>query len=183
MKKILAFSGSNSKDSINQKLIQSIAPYFSTNIEVEILNLRDFPAPIFGVDLEKSHGFPETMQHFRQKMIECDAILLSSPEHNGSMPAVLKNTLDWISRMGSPIFQNKPLVFLSASTGARAGASVLKHLNEIMPFRGAEIVGSYGIGNFEDKIKDGVLIDASDKAQIIKLIQKLEDVLKHQSTS
>jgi NAD(P)H-dependent FMN reductase len=173
MKKIIAFSGSNSSKSINQTLINIVSEYF-TSCEVEVLNIRDYRAIVYGIDEEVQDGFPESMVNFKEKMDSADGYLISSPEHNGSMPTALKNTFDWLSRMGTKILQEKPVVFLAASPGARGGASVLKHLTEIMPFRGAKIVGSHGVGEFASKISDGKLISEDDKTKIMSLVRALE---------
>ncbi len=179
MKKILAFSGSNSSTSINQQLINTIAPIVK-RVEIEILDLRDYPAEVFGVDVENSKGYPQSMLDFFEKMRSADGYLISVPEHNGSMPAVFKNSLDWISRMGGKIFNSKPTVFLSASPGGRGGASVLQHLNQIMPHRGAEIIGSHGIAKFKDKLIEGEFKDQEDLKTIEALIHSLEDrILSH----
>lgn len=174
MKKILAFSGSNSSESINQQLVQSIIP-FAERVEVEIISLRDYPAEVFSVDIEKEQGFPKSMQDLFAIMRSADGFLISVPEHNGSMPAVFKNSIDWISRMGGKIFNLKPTVFLSASPGGRGGASVLEHINQIMPHRGAEIVGTYGVASFHSKWENGALSSAEDLEKIRELVQALED--------
>ncbi|MFT6746719.1 MAG: chromate reductase [Glaciecola sp.] len=174
MKKIIAFSGSNSINSINQKLVQIAASYVSDkNIEVEILNLRDYPAVVFGTEEESVNGFPESMIAFHAKMLEADGYLVSTPEHNGSYPAVLKNTLDWLSRMGGKTFNDKPAVLLATSPGARGGASILTHLLAIMPYQGAKVIGGHGLGSFHDKVLDGQLVPGEDKEKIQELINEL----------
>ncbi len=175
MKKILAFSGSNSSESINQKLINAVVEHLS-GVEVEVLNLRDYPAPVYGIDLEKEDGFPEQMQALLLKMDDADGYLVSSPEHNGSMPAVLKNTVDWLSRMGKKTFQEKPTLFLSTSPGARGGASALDHLLTIMPYRGAKIVGGYSLGSFHEHYLEGVLSEEKIK-EIQPLLDKLVEAV------
>ncbi len=172
--KILAFSGSNSSTSINQQLIHAVAPLVDF-AEVEIIDLRDYPAPLFGVDLEKSSGYPESMQTLNAKFNDADAFIVSSPEHNGSMPAFFKNALDWISRISTnKIFKEKPCVFLAASPGARGGASVLDHLLTIMPYRGAQVIGGHGVGSFSEKVVGGVLQEGDDKDKIVALFEKLK---------
>jgi chromate reductase, NAD(P)H dehydrogenase (quinone) len=154
MKKIIAFSGSNSKHSINQKLIRSIA---SLHEGIEVLNLRDYQAPVYGIDIENEDGFPESMIALNKKFKDADGFIVSTPEHNGSMPAVLKNTIDWLSRIEPKVFNDKPTLFLSTSPGPRGGASALSHITAIMPFRGAQVIGSHSQGNFEDHYNDGEL--------------------------
>lgn len=174
MKKILAFSGSNSSQSINQKLLIAIAP-MAQRVELEFIDLRDYPADIYGVDLESEKGFPQTMQDLYAKTREADGFLIAVPEHNGSMPAVFKNSIDWISRMEGKIFNSKPTVFLSASPGGRGGAAVLEHLNKIMPHRGADLVGTYGVAKFFDKLQNDAFFNQEDFDQIKPLVLELEE--------
>ena len=170
MKKIIAFSGSNSKTSINQQLVEAIAIKHES---IETLNLRDFEAPLYGIDLENESGIPASMIALKEKMKEADGFLVSSPEHNGSMPAVLKNTIDWLSRIEPKVFDDKPTVFLSTSPGPRGGVSALEHLVAIMPYRGANIVGSYSIGSFNDHYNNGELSEEIIN-NLKPIIEKLE---------
>lgn len=172
MKKILAFSGSNSSTSINQRLVRIVGQYTQETM-VEVLDLRDYPAPMFGVDHEKEKGMPKSMESLLEKLNECDGVLLSTPEHNGDMPAVLKNTIDWLSRIQKKPFTGKPTLLLSTSPGARGGKSALEHLTRILPFQGAEIVGSHSVGSFNDKVVEEQLVEA-EAAVIRPLFALLE---------
>ena len=84
---ILAFSGSNSKHSINQKLIVATAKMISKH-QVKVISLRDFEAPLYGIDLESEAGIPELMLKLNSIFNNVDGFLISTPEHNGSIPAV-----------------------------------------------------------------------------------------------
>ncbi|MCI5059244.1 MAG: NAD(P)H-dependent oxidoreductase [Flavobacteriales bacterium] len=175
MKKIVAFAGSNSNQSINHKLILLIAKYL--DVEFEILDLKEYPAPVFDPDEEAEKGAPETMKLLKKKMDSANGYIIASPEYNGSMPAVLKNTFDWLSTMGQKILQDKPTVFLSATPGPRGGTAVLNHLVDIMPYRGAIVVGSHGVGEFAKKNDGSVLTSDEDIKIIESLIRKLETAL------
>ena len=172
MANILAFSGSNSGESINSKLINASVRLLNT-CSYEVIDLRDYPAPMFGVDLERNEGIPDSMYALNEKMKGFDGFLISSPEHNGSMPAFFKNTIDWLSRIEPKIFDDKPTVFLSTSPGARGGASALGILVATMPHRGAQVIGSYSLGSFQDHFHDGILSDVA-VAEILPLLKDLE---------
>lgn len=176
MKKIIAFSGSNSSKSINQQLV-TIAVQYASTAEVEVISLRDYPAVMYGIDEETENGFPESMKALHAKLEEADGFILSTPEHNGSMPAVLKNTIDWQSRMGRKVFNQKPLVLLAASPGGRGGASVLAHLGGLLPRQGATLVGTHGVGAYYDKVQNGALVEGEDAEAIKKLVAELEQQL------
>ena len=106
-------------------------------------------------------------------MGEADGFIVSSPEHNGSMPAFFKNTIDWISRMDGKVFNDKPTVFLSTSQGPRGGLSALTHILAIMPYQGAEVIGGHSLGSFDEKVVNGELIEGEDKEKIKALIAQL----------
>lgn len=169
--KILAFSGSNSSKSINQQLINCVVKYINQS-EVEVISLRDYEAPIYSIDKEVGDGFPVEMKLLKQKMLEADAFLISTPEHNSNIPAVLKNTIDWLSRMGDKVFQNKPTIFLSTSPGKRGGISALTYLVENMPRHGAQVIGSHAVSSFNEKVTDGKLINSEDETAIRKLLSE-----------
>ncbi len=175
MSKIIAFSGSNSKNSINQQLVHAVSKLIEGH-EVEVLNLRDYTAPVYGIDLEMEEGIPESMTALSTKMKEADGFIVSTPEHNGSMPAVLKNTIDWLSRIEQKVFNEKPTIFMSSSPGPRGGASALEHLVTVMPYRGANVVGHYSLGSFGEHYVDGVLDDQS-KNEIKEVLECLVNAI------
>lgn len=181
MKKIIAFSGSNSSKSINQQLIHAVSKLLSEpqsqSVQIEIIDLRDYPAPLYGPDLEREDGYPDSMMQLDAKMKEADGFIVSSPEHNGSMPAFLKNALDWQSRIRKKIFLDLPIVFLSTSPGGRGGASALQHLLDIMPYRGATVIGGHPVGSFNGKVVDGELIEGEDRDAIVGLLTQLVEAV------
>ena len=172
MKNIVAFSGSNSSKSINQQLIH-IAAKMVVGANVEIVNIRDYPAVVYGQDEEAENGFPASMLAFHKIMQMADGFIISSPEHNGFMPTAFKNTIDWLSRMGGKTFNDKPTVFFSTSPGPRGGATVMTQLINVMPYQGAKLIGGHSVGSFNDKVKDGQLIDLDDKGKIENLVNQL----------
>ena len=99
MTKILAFAGSTRRDSLNRKLIQvatSIAA--GAGAEVTLLDLNDYPLPLYNGDLEATAGLPEAALRLKEVFKAHDALMIASPEYNSSVPPLLKNTLDWVSR-------------------------------------------------------------------------------------
>ncbi len=89
MNKIIAFAGSNSKQSINKQL----ATYVANLVEeahVTVLDLNDFELPLYGIDHEITHGIPENAKAFLEKIKASDGIVLSLAEHNGAYATVLK---------------------------------------------------------------------------------------------
>lgn len=158
MKKIIAFSGSNSSQSIHQAFIHyAVGLIDCEEIEIEVLDLRDFDAPIYGIDLEQRSGIPNQIQKLKDKLDSAHAYIIASPEYNGMMPAFFKNIIDWLSRIDQKIFNNKDVVLLSASPGANGGATNLSHLASVMPHWGGRLVGKLSVGSFNQFLDHGKL--------------------------
>lgn len=184
MKKILAFSASNSSKSINQTLVQLAADKISRH-QVNIIDIRDFPMPIYSSDIEENEGFPDTAKAVRALFSEHDAFIIASPEHNGSMPAVFKNLIDWVSRLGdmeTPMFggklagDKKPVLLLSTSPGPTGGSTNLANLAQLMPWWGADIRGTYNLGSFYDYFSDAGLHHEKDQ-ELREFVQSFEMAL------
>lgn len=172
-KKVIAFSGSNSSTSINQQLVH-IAAGYAQGIDVEVIDLRDYPAPLYGIDLEKAEGVPQSIQELKAVLDGADGFLISSPEHNGSIPTFFKNTIDWLSRIKSETktFGGKPLLAMSTSPGANGGKTNLTNLLKLLPFWGANVVGSFSLGGFYNQVTEGQLAD-EPAAELKEAVQNL----------
>ena len=145
--KMVAFAGSTRADSYNKKLLNEAACIArEMGAQVTVIDLKDYPMPLFDADYESSQGMPESAKRLRTLMIQSDAILISSPEYNGSIPAVLKNTLDWASRSekgGSArgdAFKGKKFALMSASPGKGGGKRALVHLRAIIEDIGGTVI-------------------------------------------
>jgi len=138
MPKILAFSGSIRRDSWNRKLIQAAVDATRTaGGDLTLIDLTDYPLPLYNGDLETSEGLPDNALRLKALFKAHDAFLIASPEYNSSIPPLLKNTLDWVSRewqgeSGLLPYQNKIAAIMSASPGALGGMRMLPHLRQIL---------------------------------------------------
>jgi len=145
-KKVLAFAGSTGSESYNKKLV-TLAAKTATKMgaTVTVIDLKDYPIPLYDADLEKNQGMPENVKRLRKLMITNDAVIIASPEYNASVTAVLKNALDWASRSEdakySPeAFVGKKFAIMSASPGRTGGAKGLIHLRTIIEAVGGAVV-------------------------------------------
>lgn len=171
--KIIAFSGSNHSRSINQQLV-GFAAGMIRDCEVEVLNLRNYDLPIYGLDLQRESGIPGEVQLLREKLLTADGFIVASPEHNGSIPAFFKNIIDWLSRIDQKIFNHKPVLLLSTSTGKRGGATNLATLEKLLPFWGAEVTGSWSLGSFSSQLQeDGQSLQPEVAAELRERVQQL----------
>ncbi len=93
----------------------------------DFLDLRDYPMPIYDGDQEQEDGIPGPVQRLAAKIIEADGLIVPAPEYNGSISSVLKNTIDWLSRVKPMPLKGKHLLLLSASPGGCGGVRGLWH--------------------------------------------------------
>ena len=128
---LLGFAGSLRQGSYNKAILQAATELLPPNTTLEIFDLEGIPP--FNQDLEQS--VPDRVQDFKAKIRAADAILIATPEHNYSVPGVLKNAIDWASRpYGDNSFQGKPAAIMSASTGMLGGARAQYHLRQTFVF-------------------------------------------------
>ncbi|MGE0560835.1 MAG: NADPH-dependent FMN reductase [Flavobacteriales bacterium] len=179
MKTILVFAGSNSSNSINQKLAVYAAGLLQ-NCELNIIELKDFTAPIYSADIEKEEGFPETMVLLNELMKNCDGMIISLPEYNSSMTPVFKNTADWISRIERPTFKDKPLLLLSTSAGKRGGQTNLNHIVSLMPFWGGKVIASYSLPSFNENmdLESMELKDGEEKETLLSAVNLFQTTIE-----
>ncbi len=142
MVKIIAFAGSNSKNSINKKFAIYAASLFEDS-DVEILDLNDYELPLFSVDLETELGKPMIARTFLNKLAECDIIVLSLAEHNSSFSTAFKNIFDWASRQDRLVFGNNPMLLLATAPGNGGGRHVIEMAKMMLPKYGANIRATF----------------------------------------
>ncbi|HRH97118.1 MAG TPA: NAD(P)H-dependent oxidoreductase [Prosthecobacter sp.] len=137
--KILALAGSTRTASFNKQLVRFAAEAArAAGAEVTVVDLRDYPLPLFDGDLEDHEGLPENAKKLKALFREHDGLLIASPEYNSSITAVLKNTLDWVSRGETDdepalvAYRGKAAALLSSSPGALGGLRGLVHLRAIL---------------------------------------------------
>ena len=176
MKKILAFGASNSKTSINKQLA-TYASSLLKNTEVEVLDLNDFDVPTYSVDLEGKSGIPDNAQQFLNKITASDGLIISLAEHNGAYTAIFKSLFDWISRIDVKLFQQKPMLLMSTSPGARGGQSVLEIAENRFPIHDANIVAKFSLPSFNDNFKEDKIVDADLNTSLVKAVNTLAERL------
>lgn len=134
--RILAFAGSARVASLNKRLARAAADTArSLDLAVTLIDLRDYPLPLYDGDLEDHEGLPEAAHALRALFFRHDALLIASPEYNGFFPPLLKNALDWISRRQDgeeprAAYVGKIAGLLAATRGGSGGGRGLQQLRE-----------------------------------------------------
>jgi chromate reductase, NAD(P)H dehydrogenase (quinone) len=149
-KRILAFGASTSRKSINKQFATYTAKRLTElDFDTTLIDLNDFPMPLFSVDLEAEEGAPSTVFKLKTLISQHDGLVISFAEHNGSYTAAFKNAFDWLSRLEGKVWAGKPALLLSTSPGARGGASVMAIAKARFPFSGGEVVATFSLPQFK----------------------------------
>jgi chromate reductase len=145
--KILVFAGSNRTGAYSGQVANvAVRTLVELGADVTHIALIDYPLPIMDQDLEKEKGVPENAMKLGRLFAAHDGILIASPEYNSSIPPLLKNTIDWVSRIskdGDKPFKpyaGKVVALCSSSEGSFAGARGLYHLRSVMMNVGTLII-------------------------------------------
>ncbi len=181
---VLVFAGSTRGESYNKMLAHESAELaLKMGAKVTVIDLKDYDMPFYNADLESKKGLPKNAKRLRELMIASDAILIASPEYNSSIPGILKNALDWVSRTdkGSPsrdAFKGKKFAIMSASPGKGGGARALVHLRSVIEDIGGIVISkqvsvpkAYEVFDDHGKLENEALIQSLQE-EIQELLQK-----------
>ncbi|TXG39684.1 NADPH-dependent FMN reductase [Seonamhaeicola maritimus] len=176
MKHIIAFAGSNSKESINKQLATYTANLVQ-EAEVSIIDLNDYELPLYGIDYENEHGIPDNAQKFLKLIQESDGVVLSLAEHNGAYSAAFKNIFDWMSRIDGKLWAEKPMLLMATSPGARGGASVLEIAKSRFPYMGGNIVADFSFPSFGANFSEGKITNEELNAALLLKVDTFSKAL------
>lgn len=144
--RILAFAGSAREGSWNRRILAVAAGGArAAGADVTVINLGDYPLPLYNGDLEASEGLPENAHKLKQLFSEHDGFLIASPEYNSFITPLLKNTIDWASRPvdGKPGLgwaKGKVAAVVSASPGSLGGVRALDAVRMLVSNLGVVVI-------------------------------------------
>ncbi|MDH3698000.1 MAG: NAD(P)H-dependent oxidoreductase [Flavobacteriaceae bacterium] len=154
MSRIIAFAGSNSSTSVNYQLVKHTVGIIQ-NHEVQLLNMANFPFPMFSVDLEKDKGYSNSLIELRDDIKQAVGLVLSVNEHNGNPSAYCKNVFDWLSRLDRTFLDGTKVLLMSTSPGKRGGAGALGVVEKMLPGFGGEITATFSLPSFFETFEPG----------------------------
>lgn len=172
MTKILGISGSLRGSSYNSMLLTAAAK----SISGAKYTRADLNMPLYDGDVEANEGIPAAVQTLYDQIANADALLIATPEYNGSLSGVLKNALDWVSRIDGKPMADKPTAIMSATAGRAGGVMALNSLRLCLsPFHPTIINGPLvAVASFYDAFDDtGTLTDERYQAAVAGLMEKL----------
>ena len=182
--KILVIPGSLRTGSLNVKLAATIAAELAqAGAEITRVSLGDFPLPIYDGDLQAKSGVPKSAINLKRMMSSHHGVLIVTPEYNASIPSLLKNAIDWVSRVQDThetrgeVFRDRAFAIASASGGRLGGARALMALRLILSACQAHVIPSQLSLSFApeayddmDRLKQPADIEAQ-KAMVRQLIE------------
>jgi NAD(P)H-dependent FMN reductase len=183
--KILIIPGSLRTGSHNAKLAAQAAYEAAlAGVEVTRLSLADYPLPIYDGDLQAKSGVPKNAVNIKRMMAAHHGILLVTPEHNSSIPALLKNVLDWVSRVQDPhearaqVFRQRPFAIAAASESRLGGTRALAALRLILSSLQAQVIPSQLALSYAHQAYDDMdrLKNPADSEALQALVRQLIDV-------
>lgn len=177
--KLVALVGSLRKGSYNKQLAETIKERFGQTFDLEVLDLGVLPH--FDQDIETNP--PETVNDFKEKVKEADGVIIITPEYNWSIPGVLKNALDWLSRVDKVLI-GKPVMTAGAATGLMGTIRAQLHLRQILtalqvkllPPVGNEILINQANVKFNEET--GKLVDEATLSFLDGVIERFVELVK-----
>ncbi len=179
--KIIVFSGSSRIESCNHKLAKNAAKFLEQHeAEVNLINLRDYEMPLYNGDLENENGLPKDVVKLGELFAKSQGIVIASPEYNGFFSPLIKNTIDWLSRVKPSVFEGKIAGITSASPGGLGGIRALPHLRLLLENIGVmvlpkQIAVSNAFSAFDD---ENVLTDEKQRDNLSSLAKELVYTIK-----
>ncbi|MGB7541055.1 MAG: NAD(P)H-dependent oxidoreductase [Burkholderiales bacterium] len=182
--RILVFAGSARRDSLNKRLAR-VAARTATEAggSVTLIDFDDYPMPLYHGDIEDREGVPQNARKLKALFIEHQGLLIVSPENNASVSALLKNTLDWISRPdggqnGLVPYREKVAALMAASPGAFGGMRGLVALRAILQTLNVLVLAEqFLLPRADDAFdEDGELKDLKQQASVAAIARRLVEV-------
>ncbi len=167
--KIVGISGSLRKESFNTALLKNIKNIFSDTIDLEIVDISNIP--FFSEDIENQNI--ESITILSDKIKKADGVIIASPEYNYSISGVLKNTIDFLSRVHSKPLDDKKVAILSASIGIFGGSRMQYDLRKVLLCLNSDVIRKpeVFISDASNKFdKNGILIDEKAIEKVSLLI-------------
>jgi NAD(P)H-dependent FMN reductase len=182
--KILAFAGSLREHSYSKRVLRTAAEGAkNASGEVTLIDLRDYEMPIYDADIQANEGFPENAVRLQKLLLEHDGLLIASPEYNASLPAALKNAIDWTSRANGELklgecYKGKVAAIMTVSPGVFGGIRCLAHLRAVLTILLVNTLPTeIAVGNVKDKF-DGDDAEMTDE-KMKKILHGLAENLVH----
>jgi chromate reductase, NAD(P)H dehydrogenase (quinone) len=177
---IAVIVGSNRRDSINRKLAQALAKLGADKFDAHFARIDDLP--MYNQDNEAN--LPAEVARYKSEVTAADGVLIVTPEHNRSIPTILKNAVDWGARpYGKSNWPGKPAFITGTSPGAIGSALAQQHLRSVMTGLGMILLGGEAYVTFKPNLIDdqGNIGDESTKAFLQGFVDRFATLVERLS--
>jgi chromate reductase len=175
--RIAVIVGSNRRESINRKLAQALVRLGAGKFEATFARIDDLP--MYNQDNEGA--LPPEVVRFKNEIAQADGVLIVTPEHDRSIPAVLKNAIDWGARpWGKSSWSGKPAFITGTSPGAIGSALAQQHLRSVMTGLGMILIGGEAYITFKPNLIDehGDIGDDNTKKFLADFVDRFADLVR-----
>ena len=176
--RIAAICGSLRKGSYNAMALEAAKAAAPDGVEVDIIRLNG--VELYDADLEKQ-GWPLGVQRLREQVEPARAVLFATPEYNYSIPGVLKNAIDWLSRpTGEGPLYGKPAAMMGASTSLTGTARAQSHMRSVCFYNAMPLLASSEVLIYRaaERFDDGGLIDEKSLEKVAELMAAFVDLIR-----
>jgi len=158
--RVVSFCGSIRRGSFNEAVL-SLAERMcrEAGADIDSLRLDDFPMDLYNADDHRESGIPAETHALYARVTAADAVLIASPEYNGGYTPLLKNTIDWLSRIDKFVLYPRLVGLIAVTPGRMAGANVLAQTTGMLESMAIRVHEGLGIGQCREVVIDGVLED------------------------
>jgi NAD(P)H-dependent FMN reductase len=165
---VLVMPGSTRAGSHNAALGAAIVDRLvDRGVAAEFVDLREFPLPLFDPELEAADGVPAAARRLHDLLARHAGLVIVTPEYNGSISTLLKNTIDWISRVDRSVLQRPVVALASASPSSKGGATGRASLRAMCDHMGVGLLDrELGLARSHEVIVEGVIDDGQASAEI-----------------
>jgi chromate reductase, NAD(P)H dehydrogenase (quinone) len=174
--RVVSFCASSRNGSYNRKLLNiADAIVEQMGAEIDKIELRDVPLPLYNGDDETSQGLPDAVWKLKSRIAAAHGIIIACPEYNASIPGVFKNLIDWTSRGNYQPWEGKVIGLMAASSGLYGGVRMLPHLRQVFQLLNAQVIPQQVAVREARKVWDdtGKLLDEKLPGHVEKLVREL----------
>lgn len=173
IRSVAVIVGSVSKPSLNRRLARGLEG-LAVDAGLRFVDVEIDQLPFFGAEMQSPDDYPEVGRAVKRAVDGADGLLIVTPEYNRSIPGVLKNAIDWLSRPeGESSFPGRPAAVIGASTGAISTAVAQNHLKAVLTSQGVQLLGEpEAYIRYEDGMvtDDGQIPDADTRAFLLDFL-------------
>lgn len=175
---VTALSGSLRQGSYNTALVRAAKALAPSSMRITHADIGE--VPIYNGDVQ-AQGFPASVTNLAEMIRSADGVLIATPEYNYSIPGVLKNAIDWLSRIDNQPFSGKPIALMGASMGGQGTSRAQYHLRQVFVFLDGRVMNrpEVFVGAAHTKFDDaGQLTDEDTRKFVTGYLEAVENWMK-----